>query len=256
MKRTNIAYFSVAFGLATALAASTAVARADPWDKKTTVTFSQAVEVPGYVLQPGKYVMKLVDFASADRHIVQFTNERGNHVYAAAEAINAYRKNITSKTVITFYEARAGQPEPMRTWFYPGDEFGQEFAYSKQHLAEIAAVTRTTTTTTVAAAEPSPAISSPATVVEPVKEEETASVAVETPAPNNYVAEEKTEASAPVEIAQAEPPKEAEPIATAGNEIPPAPTELPRTASPVVEIGLVGLIFVAGAITARKVRHS
>ena len=52
--------------------------------------FSQPVEVPGYVLQPGKYVMKLVDFPS-DRHVVQFMNERGNHVYAAAMAIPAYR---------------------------------------------------------------------------------------------------------------------------------------------------------------------
>jgi len=256
MKRTNIAHFSMAFGLAAALAASTAVARADPWDKKTTVTFSQAVEVPGYVLQPGKYVMKLVDFASADRHIVQFTNERGNHVYAAAEAINAYRKNITSKTVITFYEARAGQPEPMRTWFYPGDEFGQEFIYPKQHLAEIAAFTRTATTTTVASAEPSPAVSSPAIVEEPVKETETAPVAAETPASNSYVAEEKAEVSAPVEIAQAEPSKEAEPVPTAGNDIPAPPTELPRTASPIVEIGLIGLVFVTGAIAARKARIS
>ena len=250
MKRTNIFRLSMAFGLATAMAASSAVARADAWDKKTTVNFSQAVEVPGYVLQPGKYVMKLVDFASADRHIVQFTNERGNHVYAAAEAINAYRKNITDKTVITFYEARAGRPEPMRTWFYPGDEFGQEFVYNKQHLLEVAAETRTTTTT-VAAAEPSPV-----TVTEPVKEEVPTPVVAETPAENTYLAAEKTEVNEPVEIAQAAPPREAEPIPAADNTTPAAPTELPRTASPMVEIGLVGLIFVVGAITARKARLS
>jgi hypothetical protein len=251
MKRINIFRLSMAFSLAVAMAASTAVARADAWDKKTTVSFSQAVEVPGYVLQPGKYVIKLVDFASADRHIVQFTNERGNHVYAAAEAINAYRKNITDRTVITFYEARAGRPEPMRTWFYPGDEFGQEFVYPKQHLLEVAAETRTTTTT-VAAAEPSPV-----TVTEPVKEEvATPAVVAETPAENTYVAAEKTEVNEQVEIAQAAPPTEAEPIPAVDNTIPAAPTELPRTASPMVEIGLVGLIFVVGAITARKARLS
>jgi hypothetical protein len=252
MKRTNIFRLSMALSLAAAMVASTAVARADAWDKKTTVSFSQAVEVPGYVLQPGKYVMKLVDFASADRHIVQFTNERGNHVYAAAEAINAYRKNITDKTVITFYEARAGRPEPMRTWFYPGDEFGQEFVYPKQHLLEVASETRTATTNTVAAAEPSPV-----TVTEPVKEEAVATpVAAEPPAENTYVAHEKTEVDEPVEIAQAAPPREAEPIPADDNTIPAAPTELPRTASPMVEIGLVGLIFVVGAITARKARLS
>jgi hypothetical protein len=250
MKRINICRFSLALGLAGAMAASTAVARADAWDKKTTVSFSKPVEVPGYVLQPGKYVMKLVD-TSSDRHIVQFSNERGNHVYAAAQAINAYRKNITDKTAITFYEARAGQPEPMRTWFYPGDEFGQEFVYPKQHLDEIAAVTRTTTTTATAAVEPSPV-----TVTEPVKEEVTTPVAAEPPASNTYVAAEQTEVSEPVEIAQAAPSREAEPIPPADNNTPAAPAELPRTASPLVEIGLVGLIFVAGAITARKARLS
>jgi hypothetical protein len=255
MKRTNIAHFSMAMGLAAAFAVSTAVAKADAWDKKTTVSFSQTVEVPGYVLQPGKYVMKLID-SSSDRHIVQFTNERGNHVYAAAQSINAYRKNITSKTVITFYEARAGQPEPMRTWFYPGDEFGQEFVYPKQHLAEIAAVTRTTTNTRVAAAETSPAVSTTAIVEEPVKETETAAVVAETPVSNNYIAEEKTEVSAPVEIAQADTPKGSEPVPSSNYDLPAAPTELPRTASPMVEIGLVGLVFVTGAIAARKARIS
>ena len=88
MKRIDdsIARFSLACGLAAALTASTAVARADAWDKKTTVSFSQPVEVPGYVLQPGRYVMKLVDLP-ADRHVVQFMNERQNHIYAAANSL-------------------------------------------------------------------------------------------------------------------------------------------------------------------------
>src|SRR5579872_1575658 len=251
MKRINT-FMGMAFGLVVAMAAASGVARADDWDKKTTVSFSGAIEVPGSVLQPGKYVMKLVD-SSSDRHIVQFTNERENHVYATTEAIPVYRKNVTGKTAITFYEARAGQPEPIRTWFYPGDEFGQEFVYPKQHLAEIAAVTRSTrTTTTTAAAE-----RSPATVVEPVRETEAAPVAAETPATTNHVTEQAEVVEQPVEIAQAAPSREAEPGPTAGNEIPSAPPrELPRTASPVVEIGLVGLIFVGGAIAARKTRLS
>ena len=38
---------------AAALAASLSVVQADTWDKKTTVSFSQPVEVPGAILQPG-----------------------------------------------------------------------------------------------------------------------------------------------------------------------------------------------------------
>ncbi len=105
MKRRHIYSIPLA---AVALAASLSVVRADTWDKKTTVSFSQPVEVPGAILQPGKYVMKLVD-SQSDRHVVQFTNERQNHVYATTIAVPAYRTQVTGRTVITFYEAAAGQ---------------------------------------------------------------------------------------------------------------------------------------------------
>ena len=249
MNRTHgfsIARFSLAFGVAVALAASTVVARADAWDKKTTVSFSQAVEVPGYVLQPGRYVMKLVDFPS-DRHVVQFMNERENHVYAAAMAIPAYRTEVTDQTVISFYEARAGLPEPIHYWYYPGDNFGQEFVYPKEHLAEIAAVPPETTpvafdsrgTSTpgpVAAAEP---------VVQPAPAVEQPAV---TPPP---------EPTASVEIAQAAPPSaQLEPAAAPQNQPPAAPAELPKTSSNVPEIALLGMLSLGSAMTARKLRRS
>src|SRR5579872_4058200 len=96
---SSFARCSLAIGIAAGLAASMSAARADTWDKKTTVSFSQPVEVPGYILQPGKYVMKLVD-SQSDRHIVQFMNERQNRVYATALAIPAYRLRVTDRTVI------------------------------------------------------------------------------------------------------------------------------------------------------------
>jgi hypothetical protein len=42
--------------------------RADTWDKKTIVTFSESVEIPGQVLPAGTYVFKLANrtFAVAD----------------------------------------------------------------------------------------------------------------------------------------------------------------------------------------------
>jgi hypothetical protein len=201
------------------------------------------VEVPGYVLQPGKYVMKVVDFP-ADRHVVQFMNQRENHVYAAAMAIPAYRTEISDKTVITFYEARAGQPDPIRSWYYPGDDFGQEFVYPKGHLDEIAAVTR----------EAAPAAfdtRSQASVAatEPVKEFTAAPIASAPPA-------QETNVIAPVEIAQAAPPAPAEPAAAAQNDTPPTPAELPQTDSKLPEIALTGFIFAGGAMAARKLRRS
>ena len=96
------------------------------------MTFPERIEVPGTTLEPGRYVMKLVDIASA-RNIVQFTNERENHVYATVMAIPTYREEPSSKTELAFYEAPAGQPEALKSWFYPGDNYGEEFYYPKGH---------------------------------------------------------------------------------------------------------------------------
>src|SRR5437879_4463880 len=86
---------------------------ADDWNKKTVVTFSNRVEIPGITLEAGKYVLKLVE-SPADRHIVQVMNERENHVYATILAIPNERLEPTGKTVVTFYEMPAGQAPALR----------------------------------------------------------------------------------------------------------------------------------------------
>lgn len=233
---------------AAALAASLSVVRADTWDKKTIVSFSQPVEVPGAILQPGKYVMKLVN-SQSDRHVVQFTNERQNHVYATTIAVPAYRTQVTGRTVITFYEAAAGQAEPIRNWFYPGDNFGQEFVYPKEHLLEIAAVHSTTFASAQRRPEPTPVAAA-----EPFAEVESAPVAapIETQAQANSLTND--EFNAPVEIAQATPPKPEEPTAAPAQPAP-EPTELPKTDGNFAGIALMGLASIGGAVTARKLRR-
>ena len=41
----------------------------------------------------------------------------------------------------TFWETPADQPTAVRAWFYPGDNFGQEFAYPKAKAQQLALVT-------------------------------------------------------------------------------------------------------------------
>ena len=116
---------------------------ADEWNKKTTVSFNTPVEIPGVgaqVLPAGTYVFKLLD-SQSNRHIVQIFNERGDHVYATILAIPNYRLKATDKTVMTFRERAAGEPEAIRAWFYPGNEWGQEFVYPKKRAIELAKIT-------------------------------------------------------------------------------------------------------------------
>src|SRR5258708_14629604 len=47
---------------------------ADEWNKKTEFQFSEAVQIPGKVLAPGKYIFQLVGNES-DRNLVQVLSE-------------------------------------------------------------------------------------------------------------------------------------------------------------------------------------
>ncbi|MGH7970620.1 MAG: hypothetical protein ACREIC_17985, partial [Limisphaerales bacterium] len=116
-------------------------ARADEYNKKTIFTFNQPVEIPGFkaphVLPAGTYEFKLLDSAG-DRNIVQVFNKEGTHLYATILAIPDYRMQPTDGTVIKFKERAAGAPDAVKAWFYPGDNFGQEFVYPKAEAMELA----------------------------------------------------------------------------------------------------------------------
>src|SRR5258708_24527717 len=85
----------------------------------------------------GTYVFKLADSLS-DRHIVQIFNADETQIIATILAIPNYRLKPTGKSDFRFWETPAGNPRAMRAWFYPGDNFGQEFAYPKMTSIEIA----------------------------------------------------------------------------------------------------------------------
>src|SRR5208282_66648 len=121
--------------------------QADDWNKKTVMTFSEPIEIPGQILPAGTYTVELVNLDS-DRHIVRFLDADGIKVVATVLAINNWRLHPTGKTVVKFAERTGDNPEAIKAWFYPGDNFGQEFVYPKHRAIELA----------VAANEPVPAI--------------------------------------------------------------------------------------------------
>lgn len=189
-------------------------ARADEWNRKTRVTFSEPVEVPGVgaqTLPAGTYVFKIMD-SQSDRHIVQILNEAEDHVYTTILAIPNYRLKATDKTVMTFRERAAGEPEAIRAWFYPGRTWGEEFVYPKFRALELAKVTHEPVLATPIELTPDIPVATlkeaPVVEVKPTGEE----VAI-TPAP------------APVESIQ----------------------ELPKTASSLPLLGLVGLLSLCGS---------
>ena len=194
-------------------------------DKKTIVTFSQRIEIPGVgqqFLPAGKYVFKLVDSLS-DRDIVQIFNEDETHVFATILTIANYRLKATSKTVMTFGERAAGQPEAIRAWFYPGANWGQEFVYPKTRAIELAKLTNEPVLYIPSELAPE--------ITKPVKSLDEPPVVALKQAPIRAV----TPRGEDVEIARVvEPP----PVQTASARLP----VLPQTASPLPLFGLIGLL--------------
>jgi hypothetical protein len=191
-------------------------AMADDWNRETVITFSGPVEVPGVgaqTLPAGTYVFKILDSLS-DRHIVQVFSQDKTHLFTTILAMPNYRLKATDKTVITFRERPAGQPEALRAWFYPGHQWGDEFVYAKPRAVELAKETN------------EPVLATPIELaVAPVEALKTAPVEAVSP---------KGE---PVELAQVvEAPPAAEPVVMAAAE------PLPRTASSLPLIGLIGVL--------------
>ena len=213
--------------------------KADEWNKRTILTVNEAIQVPNKTLEPGKYVMKLLDSPS-NRHIVQIFDENEQHLITTVLAIPNYRLQPTGKTAFGFWETPAGQPKALRSWFYPGDNFGQEFAYPKNQAMQIASVTNQSVPTTYAQSESELTTARVGTVDQAGTERE---LDKQTYAQNNTPP--ATQPEPPQQVAQATPPpstpapaNEAERQAT--------PQTLPHTASPYPMVGLIGLLSIVG----------
>lgn len=103
-------------------------ARAGEWDRKTAITFSQPVAIPGIVLPAGTYVFDFLG-STADRNLIEVLSQDEQKVYATIEAIPDYRANATGETLIVFEERKAGAPQAIREWFFPDRRYGHLFVY-------------------------------------------------------------------------------------------------------------------------------
>ena len=213
-------------------------ATADESNKKTVITFSGPVEIPGVhlqgygVLPAGTYVFKILD-SKSDRHIVQIFSKDELTVYATILAIPNYRLKATDKTVMTFRERPAGEPEALRAWFYPGQTWGEEFVYPKARALILAKETHE------------------AVLFMPAEITPEVTVAIKTPEEPVVVALEKAPVMAvrptgeEVTIAQVVTPP---PAAALVAQAEPAPA-LPATGSSMPLVALFGMLALAGGLT-------
>jgi LPXTG-motif cell wall-anchored protein len=209
-------------GIALALGPIAVHSRADEWNKRTVLTINQPLQVEDTYLEPGQYVFRLVD-SSSDRHIVQIYNAQENHLIATIFAIPDFRVQPTGHSAFRMWETPAGYVAALRDWYYPGDNFGQQFTYPKNlKQIQVAQVTPPPAPTPAPEAAPAP---EPQPQAEVQEQQQTTVVeeAQNTPPPAPPVAEQPEPAPAPTPA--------------------PAPQELPKTASHYPLIGFLGALL-------------
>lgn len=215
-----------------------AAALAQPNDKRTVFTFNRPISLPGVTLPAGQYVFQLAD-SDTNRKVIHVSSLDGKKHYAMLFSISDERIKASSNPEVRFMETAKGQPSAVKAWWYPNESIGYEFIYPKEQARRLA----------LASVEPVLT-----TREETKKPEETKTAELTRLAPSG-----KEEAVAAAPPAEPTGPSQTGVVASQTTVTPTpesvvARNELPRTASNLPLVGLIGILALLGAAGLRLFR--
>jgi hypothetical protein len=141
MRATRI-FITMCCALAIATMLMVTGARADEYTKRTFLTFSGPVQVPGMTLPAGTYMFKLAD-PEGGRRAIQIWDEKGTKMFTMLLTIPDEQPEPKDDPVVLFSERPSGAASAVKSWFYPDERIGYEFIYPKGQAMKIAAATHT-----------------------------------------------------------------------------------------------------------------
>ena len=127
-------------GVGMGLALFTSAAQAQPEDKRTYFTFSGPIALPGVTLPAGRYLFHIVDTTSS-RKVIQVLSEDQKKPYVMANTISDQRRDAPKDATVAFYESPRGAPAAVKSWWYPGETIGYQFIYPRSQAKQIAKAT-------------------------------------------------------------------------------------------------------------------
>ena len=235
---------------------------AQPVDKRTLFTFSGPVALPGVTLPAGQYLFRLADPTSNPR-IVQVLNADGKKPFGLFFTIPAERLEAPSTPEVRFMETASGNPAAIRTWWYPGERSGYEFIFPKEQARRLAMAASQPVLTTQAQTTTTEQTNTPELSRMGSSGQETsvnASAAPTAAAPTGTTQEGQI-ASSSLSIVTPSIPTIANATATtqtSSSETAAAParrTQLPRTASYVPQLAMLGTVTLFSAASLRYLRR-
>lgn len=221
-----------------AFAAMAPKMKGDAADKRTVFTFSGPVEIPGRVLPAGTYVFKVMT-STGSRSVVQVFSKDERHIIGTFLTIPDYRMKTPDKPLVKFEERAGGSPEAIRSWFYPGDNYGNEFVYPKARAVVLANQSQHNV--------PSMPSELASNTTQATSQMQQTPLKAQKPSGDEVEVEEAFLTAAPPTPA----PVEVDVIPVAALVQGGAQTELPATASLLPLFGLIGLLSLAAGIGLR-----
>jgi hypothetical protein len=220
---------------------SASPAQAQPEDKRTYFTFSAPIALPGVTLPAGRYLFRLVD-TTTTRKVIQVVSDDGKKPFAMMNSIPDIRRDAAKDATVAFYETPRGTPAAVKTYWYPGETTGYQFIYPRAQAKQIAQNTGKPVLTTK-----TEETTSAVTRVDQAGNDVAADAAASNPQSNfNDASANSTVFNrTPPQVAQAAPA----PVPTESSRV--ARNELPKTASDLPMVGLLGMLSALGFVTLR-----
>ena len=135
MRSARVIRTILGLGLSATLFAS--AAQAQPEDKRTYFTFSGPIALPGVTLPAGRYLFRIVD-TTTSRKVIQVLSEDQKKPFTMANTISDQRREAPKDATVVFYESARGTPAAVKSWWYPGETIGYQFIYPRAQAKQIA----------------------------------------------------------------------------------------------------------------------
>src|SRR5262245_31032440 len=105
-------------------------AAGDTSTRRTTITFSREVALPGTVLPAGTYNFELIDPLSRDVVIVRSASSQPKLYFMGMTERISRPAGMSAAQLVDIGEARRGTPPQVLAWFPPSADQGYRFHYS------------------------------------------------------------------------------------------------------------------------------
>jgi hypothetical protein len=211
--------------------------------ESSTLVLDEPTDVGGTVLQPGTYNIRVVSRPVGDRNRVQITSLDGTQIFTTVLTVphDLEPNEQVPASRFVYFPAGEGQPRALRTWFAPNSpmDAGHDIVYEESRAKQLARLASRTVVSypedTVIVEDNTPTLST----IRPDATVEAYTVTTTTPAP------------APVTTTVTTPQPEVTPMTSAQPETDTQPVEMPRTASRIPLMALLGLVSIATAAVIR-----